>query len=284
MSHVTRRSFLQTSLAATAVGAAAEAWGAAPSEALTYRIAPFRFDVTPPTGHPLCGGWIKPVLDVDDGLEAIGFVLLGPDKPIVICAVDWTGILNGAHLAWRTALAKAAGTTPDRVAVQCVHQHDAPFVCLRAQQHLDEQKAGLPIVDQQFFQDCLNRGDAAIRAAVAKARPVTHIARGEARVVEVAGNRRVALSPEGWVRKMRGSGCVDPELIAMPEGLIDPQLKTVTFCDGDVPLVACRYYATHPMSHYGRGHVSSDFVGLARKRRQQETPGCTQIYFTGDFR
>jgi hypothetical protein len=55
----------------------------------------------------------------------------------------------------------------------------------------------------------------------------------------------------------------------------------VTFCDGDEPLVACRYYACHPMSHYGQGHVSSDFVGLARKRRQLETPGCTQIYFSG---
>jgi hypothetical protein len=35
------------------------------------------------------------------------------------------------------------------------------------------------------------------------------------------------------------------------------------------------------MSHYGAGHVSSDFVGLARKQRQKEEPGCTHLYFTG---
>ena len=35
------------------------------------------------------------------------------------------------------------------------------------------------------------------------------------------------------------------------------------------------------MSHYGAGHVSSDFVGLARKQRQSEEPACTHIYFTG---
>jgi len=35
------------------------------------------------------------------------------------------------------------------------------------------------------------------------------------------------------------------------------------------------------MSHYGAGHVSSDFVGLARKQRQREEPACTHIYFTG---
>src|SRR5688572_30099771 len=79
------------------------------------RIAPFRFDVTPPENHPLCGGWITPVKTVADSLEAIGFVLLGAGDPIVICAVDWTGILNRAHVEWRTALAKAAGTTPERV-------------------------------------------------------------------------------------------------------------------------------------------------------------------------
>jgi hypothetical protein len=80
---------------------------------------------------------------------------------------------------------------------------------------------------------------------------------------------------------MRGSACKVPELIALPEGLIDPMLKTVAFYDGDEKIVACHYYATHPMSHYGKGDVSSDFPGIARKQRQKEDPGCTHIYFTG---
>jgi hypothetical protein len=133
----------------------------------------------------------------------------------------------------------------------------------------------------EFFRTCLQRGRAAVREALAKARPVTHIAHSEARVEKVAGNRRVAIGPDGKVKKMRGSGCTDPELIALPEGLIDPMLKTVAFYDGTTKLAAAHYYATHPMSHYGAGHVSSDFPGLARKRRQRDEPGCTQIYFTG---
>ena len=282
MSHLSRREFLETAaVSAGTLSLSAQPTWAKAAEVDGYRLAPFRFDVTPPIGHPLCGGWIKPVVDVGDELEAIGFVLLGAGKPIVICAVDWTGILNEAHVAWRSALAEAAETTPDRVAVQCVHQHDAPFVCLASQKRIAEQNSGLKVVDEQFFHDCLDRGRATILAAIPKARRLTHIARGEARVVEVAGNRRLALAPDGTVRKMRGSGCRDPELIALPEGLIDPQLKTVAFYDGDEQLVACRYYATHPMSHYGQGHVSSDFVGLARKRRQKEMPESTQIYFTG---
>ena len=277
-SQITRRNFLGTSIAA---GAAALASSGDAADSPKLRIAPFRFDVTPPVGHPLCGGWITPMVDCDDALEAIGFVLLGAGKPIVICTVDWTGILNDAHVAWRTAIAEAAGTTPDRVAVQCVHQHDAPFVCLHAEKLIAEQQAGLRVVEVEFFRKCLDRARDAVKAALPNARPLTHIAHGEGKVIEVAGNRRLALGPDGKVRKMRGSSCKDAELIALPEGLIDPMLKTVAFYDGAEKIAACHYYASHPMSHYGRGHVSSDFVGLARKRRQKEEPGCTHIYFTG---
>src|SRR5262249_19545838 len=70
----------------------------------------------PPLDHPLCGGWIKPVVGVDDPLKAVGVVLLGPEAPAVLCAVDWCGLRNDAHLAWRKALARAAHTTPERVA------------------------------------------------------------------------------------------------------------------------------------------------------------------------
>jgi hypothetical protein len=276
--HITRRRFLEASLAASAAVLGSPADGAEPPK---LRIAPFRFDVTAPVGHPLCGGWIKPAVDADDALEAIGFVLLGAGKPIVICAVDWTGILNDAHVAWRTALAEGAGITPDRVAVQCVHQHDAPFVCLHAEKLVAEQQAGLSVVQMEFFRTCLGRARDAVKAVLPNARPLTHIAHGEGKVIEVAGNRRMARDSNGRVLKMRGSSCKDAELIAMPEGLIDPMLKTVAFYDGAEKVASCHYYATHPMSHYGQGHVSSDFTGLARKRRQKDEPGCAHIYFTG---
>ncbi len=35
------------------------------------------------------------------------------------------------------------------------------------------------------------------------------------------------------------------------------------------------------MSYYGDGRVTSDFVGLARRRRQQAEPDHTRMYFTG---
>lgn len=137
--HLSRRHWIQRTL-----GTGAALWlpALAQGAAGSWKIATFRADVTPPQGHPLCGGWITPVKSVADGLEAIGLVILGAGAPIVVCAVDWTGILNRAHVEWRTALAKAAGTTVERVAVQCVHQHDAPFVCLDTEKLLAAQRTG----------------------------------------------------------------------------------------------------------------------------------------------
>jgi len=274
-----RRQFLESTLSAGIAALLVPAMANAEPQG-ELKIAPFRFDVTPPVGHSLCGGWIKPAVAVDDPLEAIGFVLTGAGEPIVICTVDWTGLLNRAHLEWRTALAAAAGTSPDRVAVQCVHQHNAPFVCLDAQQIVAEQ-ANLPgVVDLKFFESCLERGRTAVQQALQHLQSVTHVATGQAKVEKVAGNRRI-LNAGGKLETWRGSSSKNPQHWELPEGLIDPWMKEFAFYNQKQKLVACYYYATHPMSYYGDGRVTSDFVGLARKRRQSEAQDCTAIYFTG---
>ncbi|MFN0198901.1 MAG: hypothetical protein ACKVT0_19305 [Planctomycetaceae bacterium] len=285
MSELNRREFVQGTVGSLAAGVLATALSQPPpsaqaADATGFRIAPFRFDVTPPKGHSLCGGWIKPVEDYDDPLEAIGYVLLGSDQPIVVCAVDWTGLLNEAHLAWRTALAEAAGTTPERVAVHCVHQHNAPFACLESERLILAQGDLPHIVELGYFEDCLKRGKEAVTKALASPHKVTHIGTGQGKVEKVASNRRI-LNEEGKLVNWRGSASKDPVHHELPEGLIDPWLKTIAFFDGETKIVSTHFYATHPMSYYGDGRVSSDFAGLARKRRQQDEPDCTHIYFTG---
>ena len=283
MRSLNRRRFVGTT-AAGAVGGGLLGWrpatGLGTGNELDLRLASFRVDVTPPVGHSLCGGWIKPVEAVDDPLEAIGLVILGQGLPVVLCAVDWTGLLNEAHWAWRVALAEAAGTTPDRVSVQCVHQHNAPFACLEAQRIVSEQGDLPDIVDVAFFESCLQRMRQAVAESLTHTQPLTHIACAEAEVHQVASNRRI-LGSDGRVASQRGSSSRDPQHQQLPEGLIDPMLKTVAFYDGDTKLAACHYYACHPMSYYGDGRVSADFCGLARKQRQQEDPNCVQLYFNG---
>lgn len=246
-----------------------------------FSIAPFRFDVTPPLGHALLGGLVPSATAIDDELEAMGYVLLGNEAPIVVCVLDWAGLMNASHLSFRRTLAEAARTSVERVALHCVHQHNAPFVCEETRVRLSRFSDLPPVFDPQFFDECRRRGAAAVRKTLRAPVRVTHVAHGRGRVVEVASNRRVDRADDGRVNTMRGSSCTDPGLIALPEGTIDPELQTVAYFSGERKVVACHYYATHPMSYYRDGRVTSDFCGLARKRRQAENPDCTHVYFTG---
>src|SRR5438128_889497 len=150
-----------------------------------FHLATFSSDVTPPPGHPLCGGWIEPVRGVDDPLRALGVILLGMGEPVVLCAVDWCGLRDEAHLAWRQALAKAAHTVPAHVAVHCVHPHNAPFADVEAQRLL-EAANGPPSLDLKFFTDAVRRTADAVQTALKETTPFTHIGIGQAKVEQVA--------------------------------------------------------------------------------------------------
>jgi hypothetical protein len=243
-------------------------------------LSTFACDVTPPIGHPLCGGWIEPVRGVDDPLRALGVVLLGMGEPVVLCAVDWCGIRNKAYWIWRDALAQAAHTVPSKVALHCVHPHDAPFADVEAERLLESVPGAPASLDLKFFEAAVHKSADALKASLARTSPFTHIGMGKARVEQVASNRRV-IGADSKIKYWRGSATKDSEARNQPEGLIDPWLRTLSFWNGNKPLAALSYYATHPMSTYGHGRVSSDFCGLAREVRQQETPACLQIYFTG---
>jgi len=245
-----------------------------------YQIATFSADVTPPLGHACMGGGIAPVKKIDDPLFAHGWVLLGTGKPVVFVAVDWCEIRNDAYQRWRTVLADAADTRPERVLVACLHQHDAPVADLEAQRFLDRHKARGSICDRAFHERAVQGVARALRTGLKKPRRVTHLGTGQARVNQVASNRRY-LRADGKPAFGRTSATRDPRVRAKPEGTIDPWLKTLSFWDGDTPLVAVSCYATHPMSYYGKGGVSSDFVGLARKRRQADDPRVFQVYVSG---
>jgi hypothetical protein len=245
-----------------------------------YQLAIFAADVTPPLGHPLMGGGIAPAQKIADPLFAHGFVFLGAGKPVVLVSVDWCEIRNDAFERWRTLLARAAGTEPGRVLVTCVHQHDAPIADLEAERLLEKHRARGRICDLEFHERAVQRVARALRAGLRKPRRITHVGTGQARVEKVASNRRF-LDSQGRPQFGRMSATRDAEVRAKPEGTIDPWLKTLSFWDGDRAVLALSAYATHPMSYYGRGGVSSDFIGQARQRRQAEDPKVAQVYVSG---
>ncbi len=245
-----------------------------------WQIALFTADVTPPIGHPCMGGGIAPAQRIDDPLFANGFVLLGDVKPIVLVAIDWCEIRNDAYERWREVLAAAAKTDKERVLVCALHQHDAPIADLTAQKLLDKAKAKGAICNLEFHEQAVQRAAKALKDGLKKPRRISHLGIGQAKVEKVASNRRY-LADDGTPRFGRMSATRDPELRAKPEGVIDPWLKTLSFWDGEQAVLAVSGYATHPMSYYGKGGVSADFVGLARKRRESDDPKVMQIYVSG---
>lgn len=246
----------------------------------TYRLATFSADVTPPLGHPCMGGGIKAVEKIGDPLYAHGFVLLSDARPIVVVAVDWCEIRNDAYERWRTVLAEAAKTDKERVLVTALHQHDAPIADLEAQRLLESVKAKGNICMLDFHEKVVQRVAKAMQQSLKEPRKITHFGTGQAKVEKVASNRRY-LGLDGMPLYNRMSATRDPKIRAAEDGVIDPWLKTLSFWDGERPVLALSAYATHPMSYYGGGVVSADFVGLARKRRINDDASVMQIYASG---
>jgi len=248
--------------------------------AAPFAVAPFSAEVTVPVGHGMMGGLWK-AKSVADPLYAKGVVVLGGEKPVVLVSVDWCELRNDSYDRWREVLAKAAGTTRERVLVSAIHQHDAPVTDLAAQRLLEQRKLEGSICDLAFHEKAVQGVAAAVIKSLKTPKPFTHIGLGKAKVKQIASNRRYVL-PDGKISYGRGSASGRNVLAAnAPEGTIDPWLRTLSFWNGDTPLAALSTYAVHPMSYYRTGEVSADFPGQARDRRQKETPGCLQIYFSG---
>ncbi len=233
--------------------------------------------MTPEPGEPLI--WTKPALQVDGLLWAKGVILDSGGNRYVLCAVDWCAICNATHALFRGAIAKAAGTRADRVLVQTVHQHTAPYVDGSAYALLE----GLPKpplrVTDAFLGRVIGRLSQAVRDAAAQMHSFDQIGSGEAAVERVASARRVTMPDGKLATRWSGSGN-DPALAALPEGPIDPGIKTIAFAAKGKTLARLYYYATHPQTFCCDGHVSGDFVGDAREALEKRE-GIPQIYFTG---
>ncbi len=256
----------------------AESPDVSPEPLAGLRLATFDVDATPPVGSRLAYDSVTNKGEL--GLRARGVVLWGAEAPIVLCAIDWIGLANGGHDAFRDALAQAAGTSRQRVTVHAVHQHDAPTCDFTAEQILKEAGKDPWQYDGRHQREVLAELSRAVRAALPQAQPVTHLGLGEARVEKVASNRRI-FGADGKVRGTRWTATKNPLLRAEPEGVIDPMVSLVSFWNGERPVAVLSYYATHPQSYYRTGVPNPDFPGLARFLRQLAVPEALHVHFNG---
>ena len=241
------------------------------------RIATFRCDITPGPGEPLV--WATNLVKVEAPLLAKGILLEQGTNRYVLCALDWCLVGNDTELSFRKTLADAAGTDPARVAVQCLHQHAAPYADEGAFRLLDEAPTPLPHLSSNFMWTVRSRLAGVAAEAMRELQPFDRVGTGQAQAERIASARRLK-DERGQPVVRYSNGAKNPKMAAAPEGLIDPYLRTITLARGGKPLVRLHYYATHPQTFCCDGRASSDFVGLAREAVEQEEH-VFQIYFTG---
>ena len=239
------------------------------------RVATFCRVVTPPLGSPLRH---RPLETVEDPLLAKGIVLDDGHGRYVLCSMDWCLTNYATHLSFRRKMAQAAGTDASCVALHCVHQHTAPWGDEDVQRLIDQTEAPFVHSDMKFNNEVAERLAASVKKATGKLGPFDHIGIGEAKVDRVASSRRIITQDGKFHGRM--SATKNPELKALPEGKIDPMLKTITLARGDTPIARLHYYATHPQSFYGDPRACSDVPGFAREELQDKEH-VFQVYFTG---
>ena len=242
------------------------------------RVATFDVDATPPVGSKLT--YDPEINKWDLGLRAKGIVLLGAGQPIVLCAIDWVGIANEGYDAFCQALADAAGTSPNRVALHTVHQHDTPICDFSSERILKKEGLNPISFEGTFAREEIKLLASAVKNSLQYSQPVSHIGLGKAEVYPVASNRRIVVS-DGLIRATRFTTGKDSALRAEPEGLIDPMVSLVSFWNNDRPVAVLSYYATHPQSYYRTGVANPDFPGVARFMRQLAVPQALHIHFNG---
>lgn len=258
--------------AATILLAAARA-GAAP-----LRAAVFDCDATPAPGSMLT---YDPMIRAGElSLRCRGVVLTGDEAPVVLCAVDWIGIANEGYTEFRAALAEAAGTRPERVALHTLHQHDSPICDFTTEKILRDFNRDPGPFRPEITRPLIRRAAEALKSSLPEAVEITATGWGEAEVHEVASNRRV-FDAQGKFLGVRFTACKDPALIQAPVGIIDPMVKVLSLWSGDKPVAVLSYFATHPQSYYRTGIANPDFPGIARFLRGQSLPGALHIHFDG---
>ena len=264
--------------AAGADAGALDSAGGRQASSAKLQAAVFTCDITPPLGSPLPECKPPVAASADIPLLAKGVVISDGSTRYVLCALDYCELRTGAHDLFRRAIANALGVNELQIEVHCIHPHDAPLYDTEAELLAEMVPSPPHTTDLAFIAIASERVASAAREALKKLQPLTHVACGKGKVEKFASNRRVPL-PDGKIG-IRLSHCNDPVLIAAPEGLIDPWMRTITLFNRQHPIARLHYYASHPQSYYGQGHMNPDTTGIARERLDKEE-GIPQIYFNG---
>ncbi len=243
------------------------------------QITTFSADITPRLGSPVGQGFIPILTTAEHPLLARGIVLQDSGVTCVICTLDLMEVHNESYDFLRRSIGQAVGVSESHVALHCLHQHTAPAINTAALRL--ERGEGDPrlVATAEYLTQIAEKVSAAIQEARMHWRQVTHVGTGQSRVERVASSRRLELG-DGRIQGRSSNTRSAPQLRQLPEGVIDPWVRTVAVYGADCAIAHLHYYASHPQSFYGDGRASYDVPGIVRERVETKT-GVFQLYITG---
>ena len=243
------------------------------------RIATFSVDITPPLGLPVGQGFIPVLQRAEHPLLARGILLSDSGMACVLCSLDLMEVHNESYDFLRQTIAAAAKVPESQVALQCLHQHTAPAIDTAAQRLELAEDNPRRRATAEYLTFVAKQLSTAIHGSQENWQRVTDIGTARAKVERVASNRRPEQA-DGSILGRSSNTATAPELRELPEGLIDPWVRTVSLHDGERAVAHLHYYASHPQSFYGDGRASYDVPGIIREELEKKT-GTFQLYLTG---
>ena len=237
-----------------------------------------RRDLTPPIGTPAVYGITTFVKEIWDPLYVTALVLREGDEQAVVVGADMCAFLWQPYRDICAAIGRALGISADRVVLNASHSHCAPYFSTELQDLLDPY--GLRALDPAYARWAREQIVAAARDAAAAIEPV-RLSTGRGTVERVASNRRPRL-PTG--RTIHRYGRPPEEWRALPEGLIDPEVRVVWFDDPEGrPRGAVVNYACHPTAAGGglQPWISADFVGYGLRSVEAALGGAPCLFLQG---
>ena len=242
------------------------------------KLGTFKTDCTPPAGFGIkFGDNAEDHADgIRDPLWLRGFVLDDGASRCLIASLDYCALMNGAHDLLVNTLAEAAAVPPERVAVHCIHQHDAPLVDYDADAYLK-----FETYPRAWWQGVAAKCGQSSREALGSMREIRDVGHRETRLHGYASNRRI-IGPDNKIAATRWSFCSDNAIKGKPVGVIDPMLRTIAFRDGTGKVAGVlNFYATHPQVSNYRRLYSADAPGEAMRLIEADLGTALPAYFSG---
>jgi hypothetical protein len=209
-----------------------------------------------PHGRGHCAGG-------EGGRSAVrpGLILLGAGEPLVLSAVDWCEIRNDAYDRWARPDRQRRRDGRRSVSSSPRCTSTTPIADLE-QRILERSGAAGSICDLELSKRRLRRVADARGRALASATQITHVGTGQGKVEKVASNRRYL---DGMASPLRPHLPRETPTRATARRAPSTSGSRPSRSGTETVPAAVHCYATHPMSYYGKGGVSADFVGMARK-------------------